>query len=97
VSKAGTKILVRLETVNQAKPTASAQQDSMSLQKPGSKDQQTRGGGRYNRCIVLIFLGANLPDIIGQRGCAKLSVIVKELESINATHVEQPHVCEFLV
>ncbi len=49
------------------------------------------GRGSPNRCIVsLIFLAANLHDIIGQRGFVKLSVIVKELESINATHVQQP-------
>jgi hypothetical protein len=57
----------------------------------GSTDQETWGEARHNRCIVsLIFLAANLPDIIGRRGFAKLSVIVKELESINATHVQQP-------
>jgi hypothetical protein len=49
------------------------------------------GRGSPNRCIVSsIFLAANLHDIIGLRGFGKLSGIVKELESINATHLQQP-------
>ena len=49
------------------------------------------GRGSPNRRIVsLIFLAANLHDIIGPRGLREISVIVKKLESINATHVQQP-------
>ena len=63
----------------------------MSFLEPGSTDQKTHGGARHNRCIVsLILLAANLHVIIGRRGFGKLTVIVKELESINATHVQQP-------
>ena len=63
----------------------------MSLLEPGGTDQKTQGGARHNRCIVsLILLAANLHVIIGQRGFGKLTVIVKELEAINATHVQRP-------
>ena len=77
--------------VQKAKSNAWVQADPMSFLESVSTDQKTQGGARHNRCIVsLVFLAANLHDIIGQRGFGKLSVIVKELESINATHVQQP-------
>src|SRR5258708_4669369 len=77
--------------VQQANPTHGLQADPMSFLESVSTDQKTQGGARHNRCIVsLVFLAANLHDIIGQCGFGKLSVIVKELESINATHVQQP-------
>jgi hypothetical protein len=40
--------------------------------------------------VSLILLAANLQVMIGRRGFGKLTVIAKELESINATHVQQP-------
>jgi hypothetical protein len=55
------------------------------------RPKKTQGGTRHDRCIVsLILLAANLQLIIGRRGFGKLTVVVKELESINATHVQQP-------
>jgi hypothetical protein len=61
----------------------------MSFLKPGTKDQKTQGGARHNCVVSLILLAANLHVIVGRRGFGKLTVIVKELESIDATHVQQ--------
>jgi|SRR6266481_9871390 hypothetical protein len=77
--------------VQKAKSNAWVQADPMSFLESVSMEPKNSGRVSPNRCIEsLIFLAANLHDIIGQRGFGKLSVIVKELESINATHVQQP-------
>jgi hypothetical protein len=63
----------------------------MSFLESDSTDQKTQAGARHNRCIVsLILLAADLRVIVGRRGFGKLTVIVKELEAINATYVQQP-------
>jgi hypothetical protein len=76
--------------VQQANLTLSTRPNELSGTRQ-HRPQKTQGGTRRDRCIVsLILPAANLQVIIGRRGLGKLTVIVKELESINATHVQRP-------
>jgi hypothetical protein len=77
--------------VQQANSTREHKNTPMSFLESDSTDQKTQAGARHNRCIVsLILLAADLRVIVGRRGFGKLTVIVKELEAINATYVQQP-------
>jgi hypothetical protein len=63
----------------------------MSFQKQSTSAKKTQGDAPDKRRVVsLIGLAANLHDPIYYRGIGKLSVILEELESINATRTQQP-------
>jgi hypothetical protein len=70
----------------------SAIQDPMSFQKQSSSARETQANApEKRRAVSLIDLAANLDDPIYRRAIGKLSVIIEELESINATRTQQPH------
>jgi len=63
----------------------------MSFQKQSSSAKKTQGDAPDNRRVVsLIGPAANLHDSIYHRAIGKLSVILEELESINATPKQPP-------
>ncbi len=63
----------------------------MSFQKQSTSAKKTQGDAPDKRRVVsLIGLAANLYDPIYHRAIGKLSVILEELESINATRTQPP-------
>ena len=63
----------------------------MSFQKQSSSARKAQGDPpKQRRAISLIGLAANLDDPIYRRAIGRLSVIFKELESINATCMQPP-------
>jgi hypothetical protein len=63
----------------------------MSFQKQSTSAKKTQGDAPDKRRVVsLIGLAANLHDPIYDRAIGKLSVILEELESINATRTQPP-------
>ena len=63
----------------------------MSSQKQSSSAGKTQGNPlEQRRTVSLIDLAANLDDPVDRRAIGKLSVIVEELESINAICVQPP-------
>ena len=63
----------------------------MSSQKQSSSAGKTQGSPlEQRRAVSLIDLAANLDDPIDRRAIGILSVIVAELESINATCRQPP-------
>jgi hypothetical protein len=63
----------------------------MSFQKQSTSARKTQGDVPDKRRVVsLIGLAANLHDPIYHETIRKLSVILEELESINATHTQPP-------
>jgi hypothetical protein len=63
----------------------------MSLQKESSSARKTQcDASERRRAVSLIDLAGNLDDPIYRRAIANLSVILEELESINATHTRPP-------
>jgi hypothetical protein len=63
----------------------------MSFQKQSTSAIKTQGDAPDKRRVVsLIGLAANLPDPIYHRAIGKLSVILEELESINAKRTQPP-------
>ena len=63
----------------------------MSFQKQSTSAKKTQGDAPDKRHVVsLIGLAANLHDPIYRRAIGKSSVILEELESINATRTQPP-------
>ena len=59
----------------------------MSFQKQSTSAKKTQGDAP-DRLVSLIGLAANLHDPMYHRAIGKLSVILEELESINATRTQ---------
>jgi hypothetical protein len=63
----------------------------MSFRKQSTPAKKTQGDAPDKRRVVsLIGFAANLHDPIYHQAIGKLSAIVEELESINATHIQPP-------
>jgi len=61
----------------------------MSFQKQSTSAKKTQGDAP-DRLVSLIGLAANLHDPVYHRAIGKLSIILEELESINATRTQPP-------
>jgi len=63
----------------------------MSFQKQSTSAKKRQGyAPDKHRVVSLIGLAANLRNPIYQRAIGKMSVVLEELESINATRTQRP-------